>query len=82
MKVAGFTKCCGTARILNMLNGTCKGGLDLTVWIGVKDDGMNSKALVLVKQSRNQVINWLDHWVNKIGGEMSDLTDDRQLVIH
>lgn len=65
-----------------MLSGACKGRLDLTAWIRVKDDGIMSKALVLVKQSRNQVINWLDYWVNKIGGEMSDLTDDRQLVIH
>lgn len=64
-----------------MLSGACKGRLDLTAWIRVKDDGIMSKALVLVKQSRNQVINWLDYWVNIIGGEMSDLTDDRQLVI-
>ena len=64
-----------------MLSGACKGRLDLTAWIRVKDDGIMSKALVLVKQSRNQVINWLDYWVNRIGGEMSDLTDDRQLVI-
>lgn len=82
MKVVGFTKCCGRARIVNMLSGACKGRLDLTAWIRVKDDGIMSKALVLVKQSRNQVINWLDYWVNKIGGEMSDLTDDRQLVIY
>lgn len=55
-----------------MLSGVHEGGLELAAWIRVKDDRVNSKALVLVKQSRNQVINWLNHWVNKIGGEIND----------
>lgn len=65
-----------------MLSGVHEGGLELAAWIRVKDARVNSKALVLVKQSRNQVINWLNHWVNKIGGEINDPTDDKQLVMH
>lgn len=45
------------ARALDMLSCLCEGGLELTAWIRAKTAGINSKALVLAEQSRNQVIN-------------------------
>lgn len=44
------------ARALDILSGLCR-GLELTAWFRTKDAGINSKALILVGQSRNQVIN-------------------------
>lgn len=45
------------ARALDMLSGLCEGGLKLAACIRAKGAGINSKALVLVEQSSNQVIN-------------------------
>lgn len=40
-----------------MPSGLREGGLEPAAWIRAKNAEMNSKTLVLVEQSRNQVIN-------------------------